>query len=307
MGVQNIYNIDAGGGSLGVTVDLTSEVVGVLPVENGGTEVATLADNALLVGSDAAAITTLAVGTTGQLLVGASSADPAWATNINLPGTLDVTGLVTLDDDLTVSGGDLVLGTLNDVIGTIKLHASAAGFGGRMQIYNDTGQQTNTEYWIFGGNTSAEDFIFQSFESGLTTIYIVDGTTYLTTFANDLTVSGDVIVSTDLTVSGDATFVGAVVHPFITFTADDTTPDVSAGNIFFTGALWTGGNDITDFNGGTQGQQITIVGGDTDCNVVDGAGKIELISGTTWNAAVGATLVLLRVITAWREQYRSAT
>jgi len=52
---------------------------GTLGVDQGGSGVATLTDHGVLIGSGTAAITPLAAGTDGQLLVGASSADPAWA------------------------------------------------------------------------------------------------------------------------------------------------------------------------------------------------------------------------------------
>jgi hypothetical protein len=53
---------------------------GTLSVDQGGSGAATLIDHGVLVGSGTLAVTPLAVGTDGQLLVGASSADPAWAT-----------------------------------------------------------------------------------------------------------------------------------------------------------------------------------------------------------------------------------
>lgn len=90
-------------GNLSGVITLTTQVTGTLPVGNGGTGVVDPTDHALVVGSGAAAMTALAVGTTGQLLVGATGADPAWATNIDLPGTLDVTGETALDAGLTVA------------------------------------------------------------------------------------------------------------------------------------------------------------------------------------------------------------
>jgi len=52
-----------------------------IEVSKGGTGNATLLDNGVLVGSGTAAITPLAVGSTGELLVGASAADPAFGTS----------------------------------------------------------------------------------------------------------------------------------------------------------------------------------------------------------------------------------
>jgi hypothetical protein len=57
-------------------IDLTSHVTGTLPVGNGGTGLTAPTDHSVLVGSGAGAITPVALGA-GQVLVGASGADPA--------------------------------------------------------------------------------------------------------------------------------------------------------------------------------------------------------------------------------------
>lgn len=54
---------------------------GTLTVANGGTGAATLLDHGVLVGSGTAAITALTVGNTGELLVGATGADPVFGTS----------------------------------------------------------------------------------------------------------------------------------------------------------------------------------------------------------------------------------
>ncbi len=83
----------------------------------------------------------------------------------------------------------------------------------------------------------------------------------------------------------------------------DTTPTAANRSIIIIGA-WTAANDITDFDNETAGQRLTIIGGDSDCNVVDGA-PIQLVSGTTWNGAAGATLELISDGTVWYELSRS--
>ena len=82
-------------------------------VAEGGTGLGTITDHGIMVGSGTGAVTPLAVGTTGQLLVGASAADPAWATNIDLPGTLDVTGLITGDAGAAIVGNALITGDMD--------------------------------------------------------------------------------------------------------------------------------------------------------------------------------------------------
>lgn len=50
-------------------------------ITKGGTAATSLTDHAVLVGSGTTAVTAISVGTTGQLLVGTSSADPAFASS----------------------------------------------------------------------------------------------------------------------------------------------------------------------------------------------------------------------------------
>jgi len=77
-----------------------------LSVANGGTGATTLTDHGVLIGSGTSAITPLAVGTNGQLLIGSSGADPVFAT-LNCDANLTCTtgaGTLEIDLDTTVSG-----------------------------------------------------------------------------------------------------------------------------------------------------------------------------------------------------------
>jgi hypothetical protein len=85
-------------------------------------------------------------------------------------------------------------------------------------------------------------------------------------------------------------------------TGDDTTPSVSASDLFRIPISWTAGHDITDLDGDIAGQQITIIGGDTDCIVKDNA---SLLLAGDWTAAPNDTLVLLSDGTYWYEISRS--
>lgn len=82
-------------------------------VAEGGTGAASLTDHGIMLGSGTGAVSVTAVGTTGQLLVGQSGADPVWATNIDLPGTLDVTGVATFDSDVNIAGAVALTGTFD--------------------------------------------------------------------------------------------------------------------------------------------------------------------------------------------------
>lgn len=61
-------------------VRLTTDVLGILPVANGGTGVNTLTNHGLVVGQGTSPVANVAAGTAGQVLVsGGASADPAWS------------------------------------------------------------------------------------------------------------------------------------------------------------------------------------------------------------------------------------
>jgi len=137
---------------------------------------------------------------------------------------------------------------------------------------------------IYWKSTQDPDFsVFDDSPTSAGSLVTPNGTL---TLPNDLSVGGVLSTST-----------------VTTFTADDTTPPVTAGNVFKVPATWTAGHDITAFDDGVMGQTIHIIGGDTDCNVVDG-GTLKL--NGNWNAAADATLTLLYDGSNWYELSRSA-
>jgi hypothetical protein len=71
-----------------------------LLVANGGTGATTLAAHGVLLGEGTSAIAATAVGTNGQMFLGATSADPGWQT-MSGDATLGTTGVITL---ATVNG-----------------------------------------------------------------------------------------------------------------------------------------------------------------------------------------------------------
>jgi len=100
-------------------------------------------------------------------------------------------------------------------------------------------------------------------------------------------------------------FWGPSVDTVTTFAANDTTPSVAAGNLFVVPGTWTAGNNITMFDDGQTGQTIRILGGNSDCVVVDG-GNLRLAGN--WTAAAGATLTLTMFKSGvWYEVGRTAT
>jgi len=72
-----------------------------LPVNQGGTGLVTITDHAVMVGSGTGAVTPVGPGTNGQLLIGSTGADPAWAALTSAGSTISITGGAgTLDLDV---------------------------------------------------------------------------------------------------------------------------------------------------------------------------------------------------------------
>lgn len=70
------------------TIDATQIATGVVAVPNGGTGLATLTAHALYVGNGTGTPTQIAVGATGQVLQGNTSADPSWGAPAVSSGSL---------------------------------------------------------------------------------------------------------------------------------------------------------------------------------------------------------------------------
>jgi len=96
-----------------------------LEVTEGGTGLATLTDHSVLVGSGTAAITPLAVGATGETIMGSTGADPGWTDSPSFGGS------VTAGTGLTVTTGNL---NLPDTVATGS--SGVVNFGGIRFISN---------------------------------------------------------------------------------------------------------------------------------------------------------------------------
>jgi hypothetical protein len=102
--------------------------------------------------------------------------------------------------------------------------------------------------------------------------------------------------------NSDGAVVGAQFSTTITtFTADDTTPSVTGGRVFKVPGTWTSGHNITMFDDGETGQEIIVLGGDSDCVVTD-SGNLKLAGN--WTANVYQTLTLVFDGTNWLETAR---
>jgi len=115
------------GGTTGLTfagAGSTETLGGDLVVSNGGTGRTTLTNHGVLVGAGTSAITQLAVGTNGQVLIGATGADPAFALLTSTGGSISfTTGANSLNLE-SVGGGT----PWTDVTGTSATMVANNGY-----------------------------------------------------------------------------------------------------------------------------------------------------------------------------------
>ena len=153
------------------SVDLTTDITGTLPVENGGTETTSLTDGGIMLGSGVTAVTVTAQPTDGQLLIGDTAADPVLATltdgtGITITegaGTITVASTLGTSVDLTSE----VTGTLPVANGGTNLVASADD---NLMVGNATTWQTKAvpDCDDSGGNHLNYDTGTNAFSCGTT-------------------------------------------------------------------------------------------------------------------------------------------
>lgn len=101
-----------------------------LSVSEGGTGLSTITDHGIMLGSGTGAITPMAVGSNNQVIIGQTGADPIWSNNLDLPGTLDVTGVSTFDDAVVAAGAVTISGLLTaNASATLKTAGTALNLG----------------------------------------------------------------------------------------------------------------------------------------------------------------------------------
>lgn len=129
----------------GGKVDLTTDVVGVLPVANGGTNIASYTAGDMIYATGATTLVTRGIGSTGQVLT-VTGGVPTWATPASgLPSQTGNAGKYLTTDGtnanwgtLIVPGGGGAISINNDVVSTSYTVASGTnGFSvGPMTIAN---------------------------------------------------------------------------------------------------------------------------------------------------------------------------
>jgi hypothetical protein len=134
--------------------------------------------NADINAAAAIAASKLAVGTARQLLqtnAGATSAE--WSSNIDIPGTLDVTGAAVLDSSLTVSGNALINGTgalgyATGSGGTVtQITSRTTGVtidktNGAIELFSAAGSGTYQTFTVTNSTVADTDVVIVSQKSG---------------------------------------------------------------------------------------------------------------------------------------------
>ena len=238
------------------------------------------------------AVSKLADGTARQLLqTDAAGTGVEWASNIDVPGTLDVTGAATFDNnviiqgDLTVNGTETIINTQtldvedkNIVIGKVTTPSDVTADGGGITLKGTTDKTISwidaTDAWTFSEHVN----IASAKE------YRIAGTKVL-----DATSLGSAVISSSLTsvgTIGTGVWQGTTIGTGYGGTGQTSYTDGqllignTTGNTLTKATLTAGSNiSITNGNG-----SISIAGTDTTYTAGDG---LDLV-GTTFSADLKA-------------------
>lgn len=200
----NIPSIMAAPGAIGgstpaagnfTTLTMTDLVLtNPLGVAEGGTNLASYTTGDTLYASGATTLSKLGIGTARQLLqTNAGATAPQWTSNIDVPGTLDVTGAATLDNSLSVAGA-VTTGALS-ASGLITGTAGATITGAAINLGSDAGA-----FAVNIGTGAAAKTVTIGNVTGATAVVLNSGTGGVainTTGAGDLIVNGSDTVLID--------------------------------------------------------------------------------------------------------------
>lgn len=165
--------------------EIAGGTVGTLPVNQGGTGVATITNHGVMLGQGTSPIVATAVGATGTVLRGATGADPAFgavALTTDVTGVLPVANggtngatIIAAYDSLTTQGADIPA-----VAGTTNIGAATGAF------VNITGAETITGLGtVAAGTERIVKFTGICVLTHNGTSLILPGSANITTAAND--------------------------------------------------------------------------------------------------------------------------
>lgn len=233
------------------------------------------------------AVSKLADGTARQLLqTDAAGTGVEWASNIDIPGTLDVTGAATFDNnviiqgDLTINGTETIINTQtldvedkNIVIGKVTTPSDVTADGGGVTLKGTTDKTISwldaTDAWTFSEHIN----IVSAKE------YRIAGTKVL-----DATSLGSAVVSSSLTsvgTIGTGTWQGTTIATGYGGTGQTTYTD---------GQLLIGKTDGTLAKSTlTAGTGITITNGNGSITIAGTGGTVTSVTATSPLASTGGT------------------
>ena len=145
----NLANCDNSTSAFLSTVDLTTDVTGVLPVANGGTGLSSLTSNSLYVGNGTSALTALGAATNGQLVIGRTGLAPALAT-------------LTAGSNVTITNGSgtiTIAANLSTLVAALNASTyNIYGFGWLSGDGQNEGIAVNSAGRVFVGSSTPTAF-----------------------------------------------------------------------------------------------------------------------------------------------------
>ena len=244
-----------------------------LVVANGGTGTSTLTDHGVLIGSGIAAITAIAVGSTGEILIGNTGADCSWSASPSV-----TTMYATTFDTNVAAAGVTLAGTTLSADGTdpdININITPKGTGyvviptlhltNALTVpYGGTGVQTLAIHGVLLGNAAGTINATAVGGTGtiLTGVAGADPTwttaTYpTTTVVGNLLVSSATNVVTGLTTGTTGTVLTGVSGASPTWTTATYPATTVVGNLLVSSAT----NVVTGLTTGVTGTILTGVSG----------------------------------------------
>jgi hypothetical protein len=275
-----------------------------VPVTDGGTGASTLTDHGVLVGSGTSAVTPLAVGATGEGLMGSTGADPVWTGSPSFSGTVTAgTGIIATTGDVTITAGDLNLPTSSSTAGKITVNGTTvfSRYGGGNLFVGPCGNTTLTtataiNNTIIGGLslgtsiTTANRNTIVGYNAGVSLTEGVSNT--LIGGGNSLTTG---TYNTFLGTAAGQRIVGGSYNVCIGYGAGSTnTTGSQASNIYLqsTGVVGESnkmrlGNDGT---GNGQVDTVYLAGTNANISTADTAGTVNIATGAAAKTVtVGST------------------
>ena len=319
---------------ISTSVQLTTQVNGILPVANGGTGLATLTSNSLFVGNGTSSLTALGVATNGQIPIGRTGLSPVLATltagtNVtvtNASGAITIAAsLTTLTANLNGAGYNIYgLGWLS---GDAQNEGIAINSTGKVFV----GSSTPTAFYTYDLNVNnsialnGSNIQYISMGSSATPGWLIiegaDASAVNTAGGNTTLIAGD----GNGTGSGGTSFIGG---------GSSTISTGFGGGVSLNGGNSLNGNAGTiNINGGaasgtgggggivlSPGSSTSGTGGKTTVNATGTAGPLINFGGTSGaasansvsssaaaaSAKTGAIRVQINGVDAWIRVYATA-